>query len=53
MKKDDIKIGGKTWREWYQMGADNALKENKVALAIGSAILAALDDRYGFAEKDY
>lgn len=41
------------WRKGYDMGVQNALRTNDIAIKIGSAILDALDKRYQQHEEDY
>ena len=41
------------WREGYDLGMKNALRENDIAIKIGRAIVDALDSRYEFQKEDY
>ena len=41
------------WRKGYDLGVQQTLRENNIALKIGKAILEALDERYEFKEEDY
>lgn len=43
----------KAWREGFEAGVKANLKENGLAIEIGTAIINALDKRYAFPEKDY
>lgn len=41
------------WQKGYDLGVSVTLDRNDAALQIGQAILAVLDNRYGFAKQDY
>jgi hypothetical protein len=41
------------WRKGYDCGVKNTLHQNRIALRLGEAILAILDERYEFAKEDY
>ncbi len=41
------------WKKGYDLGCQNALRENNVAIKMGKAIMDILDDRYEFKEEDY
>lgn len=46
--KEDV-----AWRKGYDLGIQTALRQNDEAIKIGLAILAVLDNRYEFSQKDY
>ena len=48
-----ISKSDKAWREGYDLGMKNALRENDIAIKIGRAIVDALDSRYEFQKEDY
>lgn len=51
--KKELTQTEKAWREGYDLGVRQTLRDNEIALKIGQAILTALDDRYEFKHEDY
>lgn len=41
------------WRVGFQMGSEQALRDNDIALQIGRSILSVLDNRYEFVKENY
>ncbi len=53
-KKERIQLPTElSWREGYNLGVQQTLRENDIALKIGRAIVSSLDERYEFKKEDY
>lgn len=53
MKKEKLTKEDIAWRKGFEDGAKEMTRQNDIALRIGNAILAALDERYEHKEEDY
>lgn len=53
MNKEPKKEIQDAWREGFEAGSKNTIRENSLALQLGNAILNALDGRYEFKKEDY
>lgn len=54
MKEEELeKIKLESWRKGYNLGMKNTIRQNSLAIQIGSAIIQALDERYEFKNEDY